>query len=127
MKRMFIGLVLGTAMLGDLAQGQEFGQAPIDVPHLVGADLFIDLAQYAGKQVVITDAQVFGAGNDGAFMEAGRVIFKILPDGIDRETFRYFLKNCNGNREKCNVHLLVTPTGRKWSDWPELADVKIVK
>ena len=120
---MLFGLALGTALLGGLAHGQ-FPPAPTDVPHLVGADLFIDLAKYAGQQVVITDARVYGASNGGALMDAGRVTFKILPQGIDRETFRYFLKNCT---ETCNVHLLATPTGNKRMDWPELVDVKIVK
>jgi hypothetical protein len=108
-------------------QAQEFPEAPSDVPHLVGADLFIDLAQYVDKQVVITDAEVYGAGNHGALLDAGRVTFKITTEGIDRETFRYFLKNCDGTGEKCKVRLLVTPTGKVTMHWPELVGVKIVK
>jgi hypothetical protein len=113
MKQILIAALATAVALAGSAQGQEFAQAPTDVPHLVGADLFIDLTQYAGKQVVITDARVYGASNSGALMDAGRATFKILPQGIDRETFRYFLKNCDGNRENCNVHLLATPTGKK--------------
>lgn len=93
MKRMLIGLVAASVILGGPAEAQEFAQAPADIPHLVGADLFIDFAQYFGKQVVITDGEVFGATNDGAILRAGGVYFDIGTKGIDRETFRYFLKN----------------------------------
>ena len=38
-----------------------------------GTDLFIDLEKYAGKQVVITDGEVFAADNGGALMHAGKI------------------------------------------------------
>jgi hypothetical protein len=83
MKQKFVGLVLGTALVGSLAQGQEFAPAPTDVPHLIEADLFIDLAEYAGKQMVVTDARVHGASNSGALMEAGPRDFRNSSSGID--------------------------------------------
>jgi hypothetical protein len=58
MKAMLIGLLAGAVTLGGLAHAQDFPQAPTDLPHLIGADLFIDLARYASKQVVITDGYV---------------------------------------------------------------------
>jgi hypothetical protein len=121
--RLMIGLLAGIVILGGPVQAQEFAPAPSNVPHLVGADLFIDLEQYVGKQVVITDARVYAASNSGAYVEAGTVHFKISTKGIDRETFRYFLKNCG---KFCKVRLLATPTGNVGPDDPELVDVKIV-
>jgi hypothetical protein len=130
MKRKLIGLLAWTVMFGSL-QAQEFPQAPTDLPHLMGADLFIDLAQYEGKQVVIIDGYVFGANNDGAFLRAGAVSFRVRTDGIDRETFRFFLKNCHGLGETpgCKVLLLATPTGKATSvsNSPELTGIKIVR
>lgn len=51
MKRMLIGVLAGTVMLAGSVQAQEFTEAPGDLPHLTGADVFVDLAQYAGRQV----------------------------------------------------------------------------
>jgi hypothetical protein len=128
-----IALLVGTVMFGGPVQAQEFAPPPSNVPHLLGIDLYKDLAQvagkpsqYVGKQVVITDADVFMVDNHGALFRAGTIAFSVTTKGIDPETFRYFLENCNGGG--CKVHLLVTPTGGSTvMDGPELADVKIVK
>ncbi len=131
MKRMFIGLLAGTVMFGGLVRAQEFAQAPTDVPQLVGADLFIDLAQYAGKPVVITDGYVIQTDTGGATWSSkdGAVHFRIKTERIDRETFRFFLKNCAGwsQTPKCTVLLLATPTGNAEFNWPDLEGVKIVR
>ena len=37
---------------------------------LTGADLFVDLEQYVGKQVLLTNVEVYGAGNSGAIAAA---------------------------------------------------------
>jgi hypothetical protein len=128
MKPMLI-LLAGAVTLSGLAHAQDFPQAPTDLPHLIGADLFIDLARYAGKQVVITDGYVHGVDNNGALLKAGAVTFRVQTEGIDRETFRYLLKNCDGSAEmpECRVRLLVTPTGKSTLNWPNLAGVQIVR
>jgi hypothetical protein len=96
--------------------------------HIDGADLFIDLDQYAGKPVVLTDCTIYGAGNDGAILNCHSTYFKVTTDGIDRESFRFFLKNCTGLSEaQCQMPFLVTPTGKKSLIGPSLKDVKIAR
>jgi hypothetical protein len=105
--------------------------AALAQPAVTSADLFIDLDKYVGKEVILTDARVHDAGNSGAFANSGGVYFWISPEGIDRETFRYFLKNCSGSSfgvPACEkVRLLVTPTGKKSSNVPTLINVKIIQ
>jgi tetratricopeptide (TPR) repeat protein len=64
-------------------------------PRIVGADLYIDLARYTGRPVILTDGGVVGANNSFALIQAGAVTFKIITDGIDSESFRFLLKNCS--------------------------------
>jgi hypothetical protein len=108
------------------------GQMPSSAaspPKIAGADLFIDLVQYIGRPVIIADGGVFEANNDGALIKAGGNTFKLTVDGIDRETFRFFLKNCTGTAigEQCTTPLLVTPTGEKSLGWPLLKNVKMIQ
>ena len=95
---------------------------------LTGNDLLADLDQLIGKEVLLTDANVGGAGNDGASVRAGGAAFKISDQGIDRETFRYLLENCYLVTEppECQgLRLLVTLSGQKSpSGRPILINVK---
>ncbi len=129
MKRLLIGLLSGMVMLGGSLLAEELPQAEKEVPRLTGADVLVDLAQHAGKQVVIIDGRVWGADNHGAYLEAGGATFRVRTEGIDRETFRYILKNCHEIVENpgCKVHLLAMPTGETTFSGPELTGVKIVR
>ncbi len=121
MRRTFTLLTIALAVFAAAAQGQE-------APRLDGADLLVDLAKYAGHQVIIKNVSVWGADNDGALGRAGGVTLKITTTGIDPETFRYMLKNCASSSDSCNVRLLLaTPTGDKRAGWPLLAGVKIIE
>ena len=51
----------------------------ITVPEMAGADLFIDIRKYAGRQVVLTDGEVYGATNDGAMVRAGQTLLVLQP------------------------------------------------
>jgi hypothetical protein len=88
---------------------------------MTGDDLLADLDRLIGKEVLLTDANVGGAGNDGA-------AFKISDQGIDRETFGYLLENCHMVTEppECQgLRLLVTLSGQKSpSGRPILINVK---
>ena len=88
----------------------------------------VDLDRYIDKQVIVSGCVIYLASNDGASMMCGGVTFKIIVDGIDRETFRYFLKNCSGLGEQpnCRMPVFATPIGKKWGSSPLLKDVKIV-
>ena len=92
-----------------------------------GADLLIDLDKWAGKEVYVTNVQVYGANNLGALGTASGVTFKITTQGIDKETFRRLLKDCNGvmNSACKGLSLTVTPTGEKEIGWPVLINVRI--
>ena len=100
---------------------------------LIGADLFIDLQEYVGKQVILIDGEVFGADDKGALIKAGGVTFNLSVEDIDRESFRFFLTNCTDlpqprpkGAPRCDVPLLVTPTG-KYSIGAVLKSVKIAR
>jgi hypothetical protein len=93
-----------------------------------GAHLFIDLAQYIGKQILVTDCYFSNAENTGGFLHCKSVTFRVIADGIDPESFRYFLKNCTRlleTKTQCTMPFLVTPTGQKVVNLPVLKDVKI--
>jgi hypothetical protein len=97
---------------------------------MTGADLFIDLAQYAGKQVLVADCYFSNAENTGGFLHCKNVTFRVIADGIDPESFRYFLKNCTRlleTKTQCTMPFLVTPTGQKVVNLPVLKDVKIAR
>jgi hypothetical protein len=107
---------------------------------LNGADLFVDLEQYVGKQVILVDAGVVGATDSGAFVRAGGVMFYVNGKDIDRETFQFFLTNCTGRRlfawpyggvivkDICKVPLSVIPTAMKTDfSFPVLKSVRIAK
>jgi Sel1 repeat len=101
---------------------------------LTGADLFIDLQEYVCKQVILTDGEVFSAGNSYALIKAGGITFNMIIEDIDRESFRFFLTNCTGlpqprpkGAPRCDVPLLVTPTGKYGAVGPVLKSVKIAK
>jgi hypothetical protein len=102
------------------------GFAAAQQPAMAGADLFIDISKYAGRQVILTDGEVYGATNDGALVRAGGATFWISPESIDPETFRVFLKSCSGigSDDPCKRRLVVTPTGQKRMNWPILTGVK---
>ena len=59
----------------------------------------------------------------------GGATFSISVEGIDRESFRFFLSNCSGivANSHCKMPLLVTPTGQKLGGNPVVKDVKIVQ
>ena len=103
---------------------------------LNGADLFVDLEQYVGRQVILVDAGVAGATNSGAFVRAGPVMFYVNGTDIDQEAFQFFLSNCAGRsvsawpyagliiKDICKVPLSVIPTARKTdSSFPVLRSV----
>jgi len=107
---------------------------------LNGADLFIDLDRYVGKQVILVDAGVAGATNSEAFVRAGRVMFYVNGKDIDREAFQFFLTNCTGRRlfawpygglivkDICKVPLSVIPTTIKTDfSFPVLKSVRIAR
>jgi hypothetical protein len=123
MRRTVVAALFGlAAAISTEVRGQEA---------VKGVDLFVDLDQYAGKQVLLTDGQVVFATGDGALVKSGGVTFELVPDGIDRETFRYILKNCSGliTGPECQKPLLVTPTGQKQvvSGFPVLAGGKFAQ
>ena len=103
--------------------------AALAQPAVTGADLLVDLEQFIGKEVILIDAEVFSADNRGALAKSGGATFRISAEGIDRETFREFLKNCSGLglSAECKRRLLVTPNGEKARDLPILINVKIVR
>ena len=108
--------------------GQTASSPASPPPRIAGADLYIDLGQYIGRTVILTDGTVQGASNYGALISAHGVSFKITTVGIDRESFRFFLKNCTGfSQENCKIPLLVTPTGEKSGALPQLKDVKMIQ
>lgn len=129
-------LAKGWAACGpDLACFKMFGLLPQTRPRpptiaIDGADLFIDLRQWAGNAIFLRDAGVWGVDNTGGFIEAGGVTFKLSADGIDPESFRFLLKHCAGivPGDECRGLLLqVTPTGEKRAGWqPVLKFVSIV-
>jgi len=106
-------------------EGSVLAQTP---RRINGADLFINLEQYVGKQVIVTDCGVFMSGNYGAGLNCDSGEFKLDTDGIDRESFRFFLTECGSLGEpRCKMPLLVTPTGQKLMNMPVLKDVKIAR
>jgi hypothetical protein len=126
-------LPIAIAALWFMATAEASAQEP---KRLNGADLFVDLAQYVGKQVILVDAGVAGATNGGAFVRAGPVMFYVNGTDIDQEAFQFFLGNCAGRsvsawpyagliiKEICKVPLSVIPTARKTdSSFPVLKSV----
>jgi hypothetical protein len=93
---------------------------------ITGADLFVDLQQYIGKEVVLEDVEVYGADNDGARAKASGVTFGLSWQGADRETMRQLLRDCHTISGCKGLRLLVTPSGRKetFGDTPILINVK---
>jgi len=55
-------LLLCAIMLSALSTS-SFGQQPT---RLTGADLLVDLDQYVGKQVIVSDCEIFGADNSNS-------------------------------------------------------------
>jgi hypothetical protein len=111
-----------------IVQAQQMPTPSASPPRIAGADLFIDLAQYIGRPVILTDGTVLGANNSGASLNARGTYFKITVKGNDRESFRFFLRNCStGHQDNCKIPLLVTPTGEKSGNWPSLKDVKMIQ
>jgi tetratricopeptide (TPR) repeat protein len=111
-----------------IVQVQQMPTSSEPPPRIAGADLFIDLAQYIGRPVILTDGTVFGANNSNAAVRTRGPTFQITVEGIDRESFRFFLKNCSaGNQDNCKMPLLVTPTGEKSGAWPSLKNVKMIQ
>jgi hypothetical protein len=103
---------------------------------LSGADLFVDLEQYVGRQVILVDAGVAGATNSGAYVRAGPVMFYVNGKDIDQEAFQFFLSNCASRsisawpygglivKDICKMPLSVTPTAKKTdSSFPVLKSV----
>jgi hypothetical protein len=124
---------VATAALWFMATAVTSAQEP---KRLSGADLFVDLEQYAGRQVILVDAGVAGATNSGAFVRAGPVMFYVNGKDIDQEAFQFFLSNCAGRsisawpyggliiKDICKMPLLVIPTAKKTdSSFPVLKSV----
>jgi hypothetical protein len=123
-----VNQLLATSEQQQIAQVQQQASVSQSPPRIAGADLYIDVAQYIGRPVILTDGEVQGANNYGALIKAGATTFKIATDGIDRESYRFFLKNCSGFRgEQCRTPLLVTPTGEKSGQLPVVRDVKMIQ
>jgi hypothetical protein len=99
--------------------------APIAANAISGADLFVDLDKYVGKEVVLENVEVYAASNDGAGAKSSGVTFSLKWQGADRETLRKLLKDCN-SLSGCNLQrLLVTPSGQSTGRGPILINVKI--
>lgn len=96
---------------------------------LDGANLLVDIRDHIGKEVILTGGKVFGADNSGALVRSGGATFKLSTEEIDKETFRFFLKNCSGitmgDGGPCTVSLRVTPTGKQILNNPILKAVKL--
>jgi hypothetical protein len=92
-----------------------------------GNNLLVDLDNWAGKEVYLTNVRIFATDNNGALGTTSGVTFKITTRGIDKETFRRLLKNCHGimNPECDGLSLTATPTGEKQVGWPVLINVRI--
>ncbi len=113
------------------------GQA---TPRLTGADLVENLAQYVGKQVILTDCDSFAAecepgancslwhGKRSIMLACDRGFWVETAANIDREALRA-LHRCGGTRQ-C-VPLVVTPTGQRGgppkNNIPVLKDVRIAR
>jgi len=132
-----IALPIAMAASWFMAMALASAQEP---ERLNGADLFIDLDRYVGKQVILVDAGVAGATNSEAFVRAGRVMFYVNGKDIDREAFQFFLTNCTGRRlfawpygglivkDICKVPLSVIPTTIKTDfSFPVLKSVRIAR
>lgn len=105
-------------------------------PVVNGDDLFVDLDQYLGQQVIILDAFVFSSNETGSWAEAGSVTFRIEWQGADRESQRYLLKTCGlgmlskspKDKPECVVSLLGIPIEPEYPKTPpRLTHIKIVK
>jgi hypothetical protein len=95
---------------------------------LSGADLFIELDQYVDKPVIVTDCEIGIADNYGPSLNCNNKHFILSTDGIDSESFQFFLKNCTGFAQpQCKLPLLVTPTGQKRGNYPVLKSVRIAR
>jgi tetratricopeptide (TPR) repeat protein len=110
-----------------VVQAQQLPTSSESPPRIAGADLYIDLDKYIGRPVVLTDGYVYGANTNGAQIRAGGTNWKMTTDGIDRESFRFFLKNCSSGANECKFLLLVTPTGEKSVVGPFVKDVKMIQ
>jgi hypothetical protein len=132
-----IAMPVATAASWFMAMALASAQEP---KRLNGTELFIDLEQYVGKQVILVDAGVAGATNSGAFVRAGRVMFYVNGKDVDREAFQFFLTNCTGRslfawpyggllvKDICKVPLSVIPTAMKTDfSFPVLKSVRIAK
>jgi hypothetical protein len=98
-----------------------------------GVDLFVDLKDNIGKEVLLTDGVVFAADSRSISIKAGpdgAVSFHANTEDVDRESLRFFLSNCTAFRpeQRCRVPLLVTPTGERTliGGAPELKNVKLM-
>ncbi len=119
---------------------RPIGQA---TPRLTGADLGENLAQYVGKQVILTDCKSFMAtcepgedcslwhGKRSIVLTCGRRLFWVeTAANIDRESLRA-LHNCVATRnQQCQAPLVVTPTGQMAGPkihMPVVKDVRIAR
>jgi hypothetical protein len=68
---------------------------------LNGVDLFVDLKDHVGKEVLLTDGVVYAADSRSISIKAGpngAVSFYADTNGVDRESLRFFLSNCTAFR-----------------------------
>jgi hypothetical protein len=89
------------------------------------APVFFDLDKSVGRSIRLNDAKVFGASQNGAIVESRGVTFKLIPKGIDKETFRYILQNCSGG--VCYLSLVVTLTGTREFGRPVLINASLAE
>ncbi len=102
-------------------------QSPV---RLRGPDLFVDLDNFVGKEVLLIDGTAYAADNDGFLIKAGAVTFKAITEGINRETLRFVLTNCGSlvPEDTCALPMYVTPTGQTFfMSWPILKNARIAR
>jgi hypothetical protein len=95
-----------------------------------GPDLLIDLDRWTGTEVQMRDIAISHADNSGAIVKSNGVRIKISTQGIDKDTFRKILTDCNAwiTSSKCqHLNIVAVPTGEKTLfDWPILSNVRLV-
>jgi hypothetical protein len=103
-----------------------------EIKRVNGVDLFVDLKDYIGQEIILTDGLVSTVDSTSMLISAGNGAVRFFvhtPTIVDRESLRFFLSNCAGysSKPQCQMPLLVTPTGGKdFMSNPILKNVKMV-
>jgi len=102
-----------------------------------GAELLVNLKDYAGHKIKLRHADVVAADNGGAFVKAQGAQLRISWKNADRDTMRMMLENCGpliAEAYPCkDVDLKVRPTGEQieglpgFGPYPILTDVELAE